>query len=442
MSITAIKKGPEQYRTDVLARIEARLAGLNGHARTPGFMPYSIGRDKFAEMEFPGRKDEDWKYTPVKPFLTRSYGPETHVAATTELDIPNALTLELGNGRLMQRPDALPDGVYIGSWEDFASQPDNEALTEPILSKLSGESMSVFESMALGLSPDITFIHITANTALRQPVVLHHTNFAEGDHYVGSNAYTLVVVDRLAECQLVELFSGDNSRSYFTNSAIRFYLDEGSRLTHYRLQTESMGAHHISNCDVVQQRDSTYGIYVGEFGGERVRNNMSVRHEGENITSNIYGAFIARGKQHIDTQSFIDHAEPNCESNELFKGVLLEYGRGVFNGKIIVRPDAQKTNAFQQNAALVLSPHATIDSKPQLEIFADDVRCSHGATIGQLDQEQVFYLKSRGLSHKAAESLLKRAFLTDVISKIPDEDMLAVFESALETELESIQDNE
>jgi Fe-S cluster assembly protein SufD len=169
-----------------------------------------------------------------------------------------------------------------------------------------------------------------------------------------------------------------------------------------------------------------------------MRHTLQIEHRGQNISSDIYGLFIAKGNQHIDTQSFIDHAQPHCESNELFKGILLERGRGVFNGKIIVRQDAQKINAYQQNAALVLSKDAVMDSKPQLEIYADDVRCSHGATIGQLDPEALFYLKARGLNDSSAKALLKKAFLKDVVDQFPDEKIAEYIMQFVDAELLAI----
>jgi Fe-S cluster assembly protein SufD len=158
-----------------------------------------------------------------------------------------------------------------------------------------------------------------------------------------------------------------------------------------------------------------------ELGSKLARNNVEVIHQGSNVMSNLFGVFAGNGKQNLDTQSFIDHAVPHCESHELYKGILDDSARGVFNGKILVREDAQKTNAFQQNNTLVLSRHAIMDSKPQLEIFADDVKCSHGATIGQLDESSVFYLRSRGLTRQEASTLLQRAFIGEVLDKCENE---------------------
>ena len=159
-----------------------------------------------------------------------------------------------------------------------------------------------------------------------------------------------------------------------------------------------------------------------------MRNNIEVMHLDTNIMTNLYGVFMGNDRQHLDTQTFIDHAHPNCNSNELYKGVLEDYSRGVFNGKIIVHRDAQKTNAYQQNSTLLLSKDATMDSKPQLEIFADDVRCSHGATIGQLDEDALFYLRSRGLTRTEASALLQQAFIGEVLDKCPNEDVRAFLE--------------
>jgi Fe-S cluster assembly protein SufD len=182
-------------------------------------------------------------------------------------------------------------------------------------------------------------------------------------------------------------------------------------------------------------RDSNYSHYAFDLGGGIVRNNLSVSLLDSNTESHLYGAFIGFKDQHIDNQTFIDHAMPHCQSNEMYKGILLDKARGVFNGKVLVRQDAQKTNAFQQSSSLVLSPTAVMDTKPQLEIFADDVKCSHGATIGHLDESSVFYLNSRGLSENQAKSLLKRAFISEVVDHIENEDFKDLAYERIEAKL-------
>lgn len=413
-----------------------RIRSLNGSAGHPAYIPFQIASERFAGLDFPGRKDEDWKYTPVKPFFDRRDVDSGSTAQAHFDDMPRAYPIHIADGVLQGNKLDLPDGCFAGTWKSACETPALKHATNYILERLRKDELPIFEAMSLGLAPELTFIYLPKNVQLDKPVHLIYSNSITSQPE--SNIYTLVYAERNSEFRLIETYADNPGSGHFTNTSTRMYIDEGARVTHYRMQQESYEANHIAHSYAAQQRDSTYGLYVAEFGGKRVRHNIHVLHEGENITSNLYGAFIARDRQHIDTQSFIDHALPHCQSNELYKGILLDYGRGVFNGKIIVRPDAQKTNAFQQNSALVLSPHATIDSKPQLEIFADDVKCSHGATIGQLDTEALFYLKSRGLDDEAATAMLKKAFLKDVISQFPDPEVVEYFEQLLDRELKQI----
>jgi len=219
-----------------------------------------------------------------------------------------------------------------------------------------------------------------------------------------------------SEFSVIESYhSTSNKSKYFTNSANYIQVEDNAHVHHYRLQFESRSAYQVSNAIAIQARNSIYSNYSVDFGSRIVRNNISTEHMGPGVNTFYYGAYLGLDNQHIDSQTFIDHAVPHCESNEMYKGILSDKARGVFNGKVLVRQDAQKTNAYQQSSSLVLSDTAIMDAKPQLEIYADDVKCSHGATIGQLDQESVFYLKSRGLSDEGAKNLLQKAFLGDVI---------------------------
>ena len=441
---TAVRKSVDlnDVKSAKLAEIEDRIARLNGSANDRSNELLLAGRDMFKAANFPGRKDEDWKYTPVKPLFSRDYNGQgqTQAEATVRAQL-DAYTYDLFNGQLESQDYSLPDNVFIGSWAEACANDRLKDVVSEVESEIRKMEMTAFESMGLALNPEITFIYLPKNAVLDKPIHLIHNNGGQDTSGIESNAFTIIYAERHSEGEIVETFRSASGSQNFTNTVARVFVNEGAKISHFRMQTESYDAFHVANTTVTQARDSVYGMYVAEFGGKLVRNNINVIHRGQNITSNLYGAFIARDRQHIDTQSFIDHAEPHCQSNEFYKGILLDYGRGVFNGKIIVRPDAQKTNAFQQNAALVMSPNATIDSKPQLEIFADDVRCSHGATIGQLDKESLFYLMSRGLTEDAATELLKRAFLKDVISQFPSENILNYFEVLLENELRLIAQN-
>jgi Fe-S cluster assembly protein SufD len=227
-----------------------------------------------------------------------------------------------------------------------------------------------------------------------------------------------------SEATLIESFltsskPARNGAKLFVNSVSEIIVGEAATLQHYNIQTGDVNSHHIHHTEVVQRNDSLYNNYKASFPGSGLlRNNLNVALEGENIESHLYGLYLAGGRQLVDNHTIVDHLKPHCHSNELYKGVLKDEAVAVFNGKIMVRKDAQKTNAFQKNNNMMLSKKAVVDSKPQLEIFADDVKCSHGSTIGQFNDDALFYLKARGIGEEKARALLIHAFAFDVTEKI------------------------
>ena len=442
-------------KASFLAEIDQKIKDVNGHAGNSAHKLRAYARASFEQGSFPTRKNEDWKYTSVKPILTAEYSKAPKADFSSAIpDQFEATTLRFVNGVLVSNRESkaegtddhsmsngiLPEGAFAGSLSQANAIPALSDIIATATERICDTSMGVFESMGLGISDDPICIVIPDNVQLAKPVhLMYATESAEGA--IASHPYILIIVGKNAKAEVVESYvSQGNTKQYYTNTASRIFIGANGQLSHYRLQTEGNDAFHTAQSTIRQERDSTYGVYIAELGGKLMRNNIHVAHDAQNITSNIYSLFVAEGSQHMDTQSFIDHAQPHCLSNELIKGVLLDRGRGVFNGKIIVRPDAQKINAYQQNAALVLSPDAVMDSKPQLEIFADDVKCSHGATIGQLDPDALFYLKTRGLSDDAAKSLLKNAFLKDVLDHFPNRDIATYFESHLEEKLKRTKD--
>jgi Fe-S cluster assembly protein SufD len=231
----------------------------------------------------------------------------------------------------------------------------------------------------------------------------------------------LIIGGRNSQIKVLESHHGLGEKAYFNNAVTEVVVQENARINHMRVQDESPGAYHITSLQAYQERDSYYSLVNVDLGGALVRNNLSIKLDAENCEAHIIGFYLGGGKQHMDNHTAIDHAKPNCFSNELYKGILGGKARGVFSGKIFVHPDAQKTNAYQNNKALILSDDAVINTKPQLEIFADDVKCSHGATVGQLDKEALFYLRSRGIAEEKANSILQYAFASDVFNYIPIE---------------------
>jgi Fe-S cluster assembly protein SufD len=305
---------------------------------------------------------------------------------------------------------------------DLTKESQYEGRLKEVIESLEKSHMTPFEALVTSSTPNGLVIKIAAKANLDKPVHVVHIMDKAGPNPVSSYPYKLILVGTQAETTLIESFIGhDAEQISLTNAVNHIKVARGAHFRHYRLQHENLQSFHVNATRVFQEADSTYTSLAVELGGKLARNNVEVIHQGSNVMSNLFGVFAGNGKQHLDTQSFIDHAVPHCESHELYKGILDDSARGVFNGKILVREDAQKTNAFQQNNTLVLSRHAIMDSKPQLEIFADDVKCSHGATIGQLDESSVFYLRSRGLTRQEASTLLQRAFIGEVLDKCENE---------------------
>ncbi len=387
-----------------------------------------IGMAQFQNVPVPTRKTEDWKYTPLRTIVNLQYAE----AAVPDGDLGyvqayksdlQAITFVFINGHFIPgMSDSLPEGLWMGTLEEAAADGQKLKQLESIIPCLESSQMTPFEALATGAVSNGYCLIVSPEIQLKQPVHFLYVNDHRNSEPAYLYPYKIIMVGRHAQLDIVESWMGHRaSRVTLTNAVSHIYVDRSARLRHYRLQLENLESFHINATRVFQERDSSYTSFATELGSRLTRNNIEVIHRDAQIDSHLFGVYMGEDHQHLDTQSFVDHAYPNCTSNELYKGILDDSARGVFNGKILVRPDAQKTNAFQQNATLVLSHNAVADSKPQLEIFADDVRCSHGATIGQLDAEAVFYLRSRGLTKMEASAMLQDAFLGEVLDHCPDE---------------------
>jgi Fe-S cluster assembly protein SufD len=266
---------------------------------------------------------------------------------------------------------------------------------------------------------DGAVVFIPRGKVLAEPIQLIFVSVAGGKRTM-SHPRTLVVAGANSQATIVETYlsGGSEEDVYFTNAVTEIALGENAVLDHTKLQRESTRAFHIAHTQVRQARSSKFSSHYIALGGELARNETRVVFDGEGSEATVNGLYLAGGVQHMDNFTVIDHASPHCASHELYKGILDGKAHGVFNGKIFVRQDAQKTDAKQTNQVLLLSEDATINTKPQLEIFADDVKCTHGATVGQLDAECIFYLRSRGIGLEEARGLLTYAFANDIISRI------------------------
>jgi len=381
------------------------------------------GIESFKELGFPTRRNEDWKYTSVTPFLQDHYhinGIAKEAVITPGLleqaIIPfmDCYPIVLLNGQLQLKPNALPAFLKVLSLK--------EAQQDINLQKYFGKNTDVshyhFAALNTALFSNGLFIEIDAGAVLDKPLHVVHAFTAAANMFVQPRH--LIVVNKGASVSIVESVVSDNlSSKIFINSLMEVMAEENSFFNHYILQTAQSGTRLVQETNVSQKRNSVYSNYTFSMPkADLIRNNLNIALNEEQTETHLYGLYLGEDQQMIDNHTFIHHKKPHCNSNEIYKGVLLDQATGVFNGKVFVEPEAQKTNAFQKNNNLLLSNKAIINTKPQLEIFADDVKCSHGATVGQLSKEAMFYLRSRGIGEEAARALLVKAFAFDVTEKI------------------------
>lgn len=371
----------------------------------------------FSAQGFPTTKHEDWRFTNVLPFLKEPYTLTPSAASLHENknagSIPSldAYEIVLKNGLLNE--DVNIPGIKIS--------PIRTAIQDPSVQQYLGKHSAVrdqgFTALNTALFENGIVIEAGKNAATDKPIHITHVYNAEEPFFVQPRI--LIIANRHSRIEIIESVFVKGRKSLFVNTVTECYVAENARVDQYHLQTAPENARFVNFTQVVQKGDSLYNNYTYTLpGAPLVRNNLHLDLDGSNTESHLYGLYLTGGNQLVDNHTLVNHMKPHCMSNELYKGVLLDQSKAVFNGKIFVQQDAQKTNAFQQNNNMLLSDKAIIDSKPQLEIFADDVKCSHGSTVGSFNNEALFYLKARGIGEVAARNLLVNAFAFDVTNKI------------------------
>lgn len=419
---TAVRTAPPApWVTEQFAAFER---GLNGGAASPVHALRKDALARFSATGFPTTKHEEWRFTNLTPLTQLAFAlPDVTVKASDALIHPHVLPgttcrLVFVNGRfdpVLSNAVQLPDGIRV---ESLASALERDARSlVPLLGSLAAAQENPFAALQAAFLTDGAFIDVPAGVVLDVPVELLFIA-VPGETPVAIQPRNLIRVGDRARLSVVETYAGSGDASYLTNVVSEIFLGEGAVLEHDKLQVESGAAFHIGSTWFRQGRGSTMTSNSIALGGRLVRNTVTATFAAPGSTCTLNGLSLATGEQLIDNHTAIDHAHPECASHELYKAVLDGTSRGVFNGKIFVRQDAQKTDARQTNKTLLLSDGATIDTKPQLEIFADDVKCTHGATVGQLDEAQVFYLRARGIDEEAARDMLTFAFAADVVERV------------------------
>ena len=382
--------------------------------------------DRFAATGFPTSRDEEWRFTPVGPIAQNPWRPAIGSAAVTheQLDAfvfghPEWTTLVFVNGvfsESLSSVGVLAPGLRVSSLSEALNT--DGAVIEAHLGRHAPAVSSPFTALSTAFMREGGFVHVPANTDLARPV---HLVFVTTDEAAGSVTHprNLIVVEPGARASVIESYvTLAPAGTYWTNAVTEVVAGANSWLEHTRIQRESERAYHIGSTHVDQYRDSHYRSFSMAMGGALARHNLHVRLNGENVEALMYGLYLTHGEQLVDNHTVIYHDQPNCRSWEVYKGVLDDRSRAVFNGKVFVKPEAQKTDAKQTNRNLLLSDSAKVNTKPQLEIFADDVKCTHGATVGRLDDVALFYARSRGVPAAEAQRLLTYAFAAEVIEEV------------------------
>jgi Fe-S cluster assembly protein SufD len=383
------------------------------------------GVDSFARLGFPTLHQEEWKNTSVAPITDLAFqlaepGLAGSVQEIDRLPVANLRCCRLAfiNGRYcpeLSTPERLPQGVKAGSLSVALNS--HLASLEEHLASYADYRTHPFVALNTAFLEDGAFIEIPKGVVLEKPIHLLFLTAADGQPTV-CHPRNLILADRESQSAFIETYVGLTEGIYLTNAVTELVAGEGAVIDYAKVQQESDASFHYARVQVHQHRSSTVATHSLAFGGAVVREEVQTVLDGEGAEAVLHGLYVLAGRQHVDNHSTIDHAKPHCNSRELYKGVLEGKSEGVFNGKIIVRKDAQKTDSKQSNKNLLLSEEAVINTKPQLEIYADDVKCTHGATVGQIDPEAIFYLRSRGIALEEARHLLTFAFANDILEQI------------------------
>lgn len=384
----------------------------------------AIGR--FAELGFPTSRLEDWKYTSLAAQAKTRFEPAAAGTASLDRTAIEELSFPVFacsvfvfvNGRFapeLSAPRALSGGLQVGSLARALAAPGSPL--EGLLGRVAAFGEQALVALNTALFEDGVFVHVPRGVTVEAPIHLVHVS-VPGTAPTVTHPRTLVLAEQDSRAVVIEDFVSLGAGEAFTNAVAEVVLEERARLEHVTLLREHEDASHVAALQVRQARDSRLLAHSISLGGRLVRNDLGVLLDGPGAECELDGFYVATARQHVDNHTLVDHATPDGTSRELYKGVLGGAARGVFNGKVIVRPDAQRTSAQQTNRNLLLSRDAEVDSKPELQIHANDVRCTHGSTIGQIDEDALFYLRARGLDETAARALLMRAFATEVTTRI------------------------
>ncbi len=410
----------------VISAFEAMETAAQGH--TPSWLQAlrKGGISHFAELGFPTTNHEEWRFTNVAPIARMPFKladgcglkvKEKDLARLQFPEVPGKRVVFIDGkfSKELSAKDLAPaQGVKVLSLEEAART------TLPLLSqsiaRYARYDENAFVALNTAFAGDGAVVLASPRQVQREPIYILYISTARED--AATNPRTLIIAQRDSDVKVIEHFVTIGEATAFTNAVTEIVLEEGARVEHCKVQEESLKSLHVATIQTHQAGNSHLLSHSISIGGQIVRNNINCVLDGERIECTLNGLYVGRDNQLVDHHTAIFHNKPNCNSHEYYHGILDGRSQGVFNGKIFVRPEAQKTDAKQTNRNLLLSDEATIDTKPQLEIFADDVKCTHGATVGQLDPESIFYLRARGIKLEIARKMLLHAFASEIVNRI------------------------
>lgn len=403
-----------------------RRSAIEREGREPAWLR-EIRKDAIAHFEslgFPTRKHEDWRETNPAPLVNTDFVPgdpeagDPSLLGLAEVEHSPETQLVFVNGRYseaLSRTGGLPEGAIVGSLaRTLDAAPES---LESYFARLGSYENQPFASLNTALMSDGAYLFVPAGVVIENPVHVVFLSKSGGNPSI-AHPRILVMAGANSQAKIVESHAGAEGDVYFSNTVAEYAVGENAVLHHCKIQRDAESAYHAANVNITLGANAAFETHSVSFGGAVARNDIRAFLNGEGIHARFNGLYMPRGVQHCDHRLMIEHTKPNCESHQLFKGILAGKAHGVFRGRIRVHQDAQKTDAFQSNANLLLSPEAEADTRPQLEIYADDVKCSHGATVGRLDPEAVFYLQSRGIPEASARGLLINAYANEIVEQI------------------------
>ena len=378
----------------------------------------------FEDEGFPTKKNEDWKYMTLNKVIKEDFSVFANTENSIEYkdvqpyfihDIDSYKIIFVDGKYASHLSQTTHEGIDVCLMSAALNKPKYQAVIENYFNKIA--SKNGLNALNTAFCQEGAYIHIKKNKLAERPVQIIH--FSTGkEPALLLQPRNLIVVDENAHVQIIERHQSLTENPTLTNSVTEIFADKRAIIDYYKVQNDKSEASLIDNTFIEQHQESNVAVHTFSFGGKLTRNNLNFYQKGERIDSTLKGVTIIGNKQHVDHNTLVHHIEPNCESHQDYKGIFGDSAVGVFNGKVVVEKEAQKTNAFQANNNLLVNDKATINTKPQLEIFADDVKCSHGCTIGQLDQNAMFYLRARGIPAKEARALLMYAFANNVLESV------------------------